>query len=601
MTGGDSVSRRGFLRATGGAAAATLAGCSSGGTNDDGGSQDAVEGGTLDLINVSMSTFDPIGVTDEASNWVASQVFDGLVTLPDGKTSVAKALARGYQTNDDYTRYVFTLQKGATFHDGREVTAHDFVYAWNRLANSLNSNRGYFLTDTLGVVHETRTVQTEDGERTVYDLTGVQATDEYTLEIELERAFASTLPILAFVAFVAVPEGIVGDIEGYEGEMSQSAFATNPVGAGPFELDHWKQGEEAVATRYEDYHGQTAYVDAVRWHVIPSPQAAYTFAMNGNADAFKIPTPRYSQSKVTVEEELDNGRKRGTYGPVQNGEAVNFASVPEVATFFFAFDTNNVPKPVRQAVAYVTNQQQIVEQVFKGRHETGYHLTPPAVYPGGPDAYHRHAEEQYPYGYNETLLEEATQVMEDAGYSSDEQFDLTFTHYPSATWRQIGQILRDRLGGAHINLQIEQLGFSQFIQQGASGNLDAYTYGWIADWPAPDTFLQLIYPPRTDTSEYGAGASSFTNWSGTAAARRAKQAYERVQENFQPTEEAQRIRNEAYVTMEEANWEDAVLVQTMHSVNQTMWYDHLHMPVHGPMGMARMKLNDAWLEESAHD
>jgi peptide/nickel transport system substrate-binding protein len=49
-----------------------------------------------------------------------------------------------------------------------------------------------------------------------------------------------------------------------------------------------------------------------------------------------------------------------------------------------------VPKPVRQAMAYVMNRPSFVESVFKGRGEPAYHLTPKQVFPGGADSYVQH-------------------------------------------------------------------------------------------------------------------------------------------------------------------------------------------------------------------
>ncbi len=552
------------------------------------------KGGQLELINSTITTFDPIKATDTASGRVIQQVFDALMNYPNGQTGVVKQLADSYETNDDFTTYTFTL-KDATFHNGDSVTASDFVYSWERLAASDNSNRAYFILDSMGVQHET----TEEGTYESGTL-AINAVDDSTLEINLEQAFASTLSMLAYTSFAALPEGIVGDIQGYDGEMEYQEFATsNPIGAGPFTFDVWNQGEGARVTRYDDYHMEPAYLDSVHWAVIEDPNASYQYVQNKNADKFGIPTSKYDPGKVTIERTDDIGRKIGTYGPLQNGETVSYARVPEVSTYYFAFNTQNVPKPVRQAVAYATNQQEFANQVFKGRVAPGYHLTPPLIYPGGGNAYTEHAESSYPYGYNQVQLDQAKQVMEDAGYGPDNQFEMTFTHYVSDTWNQMAQILRDRLGAAHIQMSIEQAEFSTLLQRGRNGNLEAYTLGWIADWPAPDNFLQLIYPPRTDTSS--SGPLTYTNWDDvdSQAKTNAKEAFETVLNNRQPTESAQETRNEAYVTMEEANWEDVILVNTFHGVGEPMHYDWTHIPLHGAMGPSRMMHHRTWKDADA--
>ncbi|WP_332897484.1 MULTISPECIES: ABC transporter substrate-binding protein [unclassified Haladaptatus] len=607
MTDSNSLNRRRFLQATGAAATAmALAGCTGGGGDEettttggettDGGDTTTTEemeaqtGGTLNLINSTMTTLDPIKATDTASGRVIRQIFDNLMIYPNGETAVVQSLAEDYTTNDDFTQYTFTL-KDATYHDGSQVTAADFVYSWERLAASENSRRTYFILDSLGMVHET-----DSDDAYVPGSISAEATSDTELTFELEQAFASTLAMLAYTSFACIPEGIVGDIEGYDGEMEHSEFATsNPIGCGPFKFGNWDQGSNASVTRYEDYHGEKAYLDSVNWEIIEDDNAAYEWSMDKKSDFLSIPTPQYDPGLVSVDNTDDLGRDIGTYGPVRNGETVNYVRVPEISTFYFGFNTASVPKPVRQAVAYVTNQKEFAEQVFKSRVAPAYHLTPPLIYPGAGNAYNTHAEESYPYGYNQADVQGAQQVMEEAGYGEDNRYSLTFTHYTSETWSQIAEILQGRLGAAYIDLEIEQAEFAAMLERGRNGNLEAYTLGWIADWPGADNFLQLIYPPRTDTSQEG--PLSYTNWSGTEASDRAEEAFQRVLDNRAPTEEAEQIRNEAYVEMEEANWEDVVFVNTFHNLRERFYYNNVHVPVFGGMGTSRQMLNRTWKEQ----
>jgi peptide/nickel transport system substrate-binding protein len=49
-----------------------------------------------------------------------------------------------------------------------------------------------------------------------------------------------------------------------------------------------------------------------------------------------------------------------------------------------------VPWAVRKAMAYVVNQHEFVDSVFKGRGAPAYHLMPPALFDGGQQAYDAH-------------------------------------------------------------------------------------------------------------------------------------------------------------------------------------------------------------------
>ncbi|MFW5965300.1 MAG: ABC transporter substrate-binding protein [Halodesulfurarchaeum sp.] len=597
-----SISRRRFLQATGGVAAATaLAGC--GGDDDDGGTttedpgttevpeEPDLEGTYLQRINSTLTTIDPIESTDEASSFVITQVFDNLTHLQQGEINLIGKLAEDWELSEDYRTITFHLTD-ATYHNGETMTASDVVYAFERLAASSNSRRSTFILDYLNPVHETETVEEDDEEVEQYvpESMETEAVDDSTFEITLEEPFHSSLEMVAYNSFAVYPEGIVGDIDGYDGEMDQSTFATeNPIGAGPFEFGHWTQGTEARVERFDDYHGEVANIDGVHWRIIEDDDAAYNYAMNKNADAFGIPTAKYDPDKVNVEETDDLGRMRGTYGPLRNDETAEYLGVSELTTYYLGFNMEVIPKPVRKAFAYATDQQLIVEDVFKERGSPAYHLTPPGLYPGGATAYDEHAEE-YPYGPGSDL-ESARQVMEDADYGEDERFSLTMTSYESNDFEEMLQIIRDQLESVHIDMTIEPTQFSTITQRGRQGDLEAYTLGWGPDWPEADNFLQFAYPPNTDTSE--SDPIVYINWSEETgdAAGDATEAWETVQDNPAPTEEHQQARNEAYRTLEEAMWEDVPFTYLYHPLGELFSYDWLDMDPYGSMGPSWQKYN----------
>src|SRR5699024_7104247 len=290
-----------------------------------------------------------------------------------------------YSTSGDNTKYTFKL-KDAKFHNGDTVTAQDFIYAWERLAQSDNSKRAYFILDSIGVKHET---MKKDGDEVYKPNTlAVSAPDKKTLKVELDEPFHSTLEMLAYTSFAAVSKGLVGDIKGVSGSMGYKKFANGPIGAGPFKFKSYESGTQVEVERFDDYHGGKASIAGVHWQIIPKSTAAYQYSMGKNSDLVSMPTAQYDPSKIKIERGPDDqGREFGTYGPLKSGETVGYTKVPTINTYYVGFNMAKVPKAVRQAFAYVANQKQLTEQVFKGRGEAAYHLTPPAIYPGGAKAY----------------------------------------------------------------------------------------------------------------------------------------------------------------------------------------------------------------------
>jgi ABC-type transport system substrate-binding protein len=608
----DTRTRRRFLKATGAVAGgAALAGCTggSGGQGDNGsggnataangsGSQNASgDGGgggrtgnnQLDLINSTVSSFDPIAASDTASGEVTTQLFDGLMTYPNGEVPVTKLIASGYEVSEDYTTYTFNLKEGVQFHNGDEVTASDFVYSYERLAGSPNSQAVADILNSVAIVHETNS----DGSYKPNTL-ATEAVDKYTFRFDIEQPFHAALQVLSNNQFAAVPEGIVGDIQGYQGEMKQGQFANNPIGAGPFQFGSYQSGNSVSVERFGDYHAKVPQVAGVRWQIIEDTSAIYNYVMERNADVFNVPTAQYNQDKVTIERTDDTGRRFGTYGQLRNGATVNYLEVPSLSVYYIGFNTPNVPTPVRKAAAYALNQGTIVDQVFKGRGLPAYHYTLPSIYPGGPDAYRQHAKQNYPYGYNQTQLDQARQVMEDAGYGPNNQFTLRMTIYQSQTWLETARLLRDQLASAHIRMEIQQTQFASLLEQVQSGNVDAFSLGWIVPWAAPDAFVKHLNPATSDTS--ARSPESYTNRpTDTQAAQRAISAWETIQNNTAPTDQAKQARNEAYVTMEESNWTAMANLPVYHEITPRFWYDSVEIPPFGIAGDYKQKFNEVTL------
>ena len=169
----NNTTRRRFLQATGGAAAAVaLAGCSGGGDDgdenqdEDRTAEPETETTTREQVqsdktyrrtNSTMTTFDPVAVTDEASIYLVHSLFDALTNYPNGDAqSIENLLAEELEITGGGSEVTVTLRDDITFNgDYGDVTASDVVYSFERLAASTNSRRASFLLGDLGVSHET--------------------------------------------------------------------------------------------------------------------------------------------------------------------------------------------------------------------------------------------------------------------------------------------------------------------------------------------------------------------------------------------------------------------------------------------------------------
>ncbi|MBU2497546.1 MAG: hypothetical protein KKE57_01470, partial [Proteobacteria bacterium] len=77
-------------------------------------------------------SLDPAHITSIYAVIVATNLFDGLVAFDEG-LNVVPAIARIWKISRDHRTYIFFLRKGVRFHNGREVTARDFVFSLSRI------------------------------------------------------------------------------------------------------------------------------------------------------------------------------------------------------------------------------------------------------------------------------------------------------------------------------------------------------------------------------------------------------------------------------------------------------------------------------------
>lgn len=582
------VTRRRFLRTTGAVAAGAMATLGAGdahaaGSDGATGNGPTARDDVLNLVSQRDHSFDPVAAGGRTE--VHRQLFDCLTHHPAGTVRVAGQLASSYEFENGGQRLRLRLAEDATFHDGTDVTAADVRYSLERLAGSDHSVYPVFALEKLGIEHD------RDGDGTyVPGSLAVSTPDEHTVVLDLQRPHPGTLAMLARLPFAVVPAGLVDDVPGYSGRLSQEAFASErPVGAGPYRLASYEADDHVRVEAVDDYHGPPRRFDGVEWRLLFDATTAYHYSVfEDEADEKVVPRGEYDPEKASVDGFSEESIVTGTYGPLETGDTVDYHASIDDAVFYLGFNQDLVPRPVRRAVASVVNQAAVAEDAVERMAVPATHVTPPALFPGGLAGYRDH-EADYPYRHRETDVDRARSVMEAAGYGPDDRYELELSHYPSDAWRRVGRLLREPLSDAHVDLTVVEREFGELFQEASDGRLPMYTFG-SADRapPTPGRYLELLYPPKTDTDATPTG--SFTDWSGTPAAARATDAWERARATGPTGGEA--VRADAYRTMEAANWEDVVLLPLFHTTTERFWDADVDVRASGPMGAEHRQFVD---------
>ena len=145
-------------------------------------------------------TLDPIYAKDLPHIWACNQVFNSLVAFDD-KMNLVPMVARSWDISEDGLRYTFHLRNDVQFHEdkcfdeltakSRFVTAHDFVYSFNRVVDKSLNSPGLWIFSS---------VKHDD------DHYAFIALDDTTFQIELSKPFPPFLGILSMTYASVVPQ-----------------------------------------------------------------------------------------------------------------------------------------------------------------------------------------------------------------------------------------------------------------------------------------------------------------------------------------------------------------------------------------------------------
>ncbi|MEW6587527.1 MAG: ABC transporter substrate-binding protein, partial [Nitrospirota bacterium] len=94
--------------------------------------QNRLEGHLYYRLSANPTTLDPAFIVDVTGGLIAAKLFNGLVGI-DKDLTVRPDIAESWTVSGDGLEYRFTLRRGVRFSNGREVSAHDFKYSFERI------------------------------------------------------------------------------------------------------------------------------------------------------------------------------------------------------------------------------------------------------------------------------------------------------------------------------------------------------------------------------------------------------------------------------------------------------------------------------------
>jgi oligopeptide transport system substrate-binding protein len=409
--------------------------------------------GVLNLYRQDLYTLDPALSSDTSSSEYIMQIFGGLVRSGDDLEPVPD-IAESWQISEDGMTYTFHLRHDVKFQDGRQLTAEDFKYSWERACDPETGSltAATYLGDIVGV--EEVLAGAAEG------ISGVNVIDDYTLEVTIDA------PKSYFLSKLTYPTAFVVDRANVEGG---GEWWRNPNGTGPFRLEQWQEGELLVLERNELYYGELAKLNQVVFHLWGGMEI--NMYETGEIDVAEA-------SLLYIEKVTDET------GPFY----LDLQVVPELSFFYLGFNAAKPPfddANIRRAFSQAIDKDKLVSLVFKDMRRRADGILPPGM-----------------PGYNEELvgldydIDEAKELIAQSSYgdvSNLPPITITTMGWGGLINQELEALVyqwRENLG---VEVKVRQLEPEIFLYDLMEEKDNMFYMGWIADYAHPQDFLDVLF------------------------------------------------------------------------------------------------------------
>jgi len=451
------------------------------------------KGGSMSFYIGEPAYIDPYNAQESEGMQVTQTIFDSLTSFEDlDPTKVLPAAAESWESNADASVWTFKLNPNGKFADGTPVTAKDFVYGWNRIANPETINTATGKPDPSVISYHLGFVQGFDdvAAGTATEMSGLKAIDDLTLEVTLTQSFADFEYIVAHPSLAPVPQALVESGVQFNGQTV--AYGEMPIGNGPFKMaEPWTHNQFIKVARNENYAGTAPYLDGVEFRIFKDPETAYTEFEAGNLDFTQIGEGKIKDAIAKYGESADGFT-------VSPGKQALLGA--ESSVYFLILNNDNEllkNKDLRRAISLAVNRQAICDIVFEGTREPADSVLPPAIAGYKAGAW---AESKYD-------IEAAKQALVDAGFPGGEGLPTMKLSFNSGGGHEkIMELVQSDLKAIGVNSEFNSADFPVYLKQLDEGQHEIARLGWVADYPIAYNFHYALF-----NSKSGDNKSAYNN------------------------------------------------------------------------------------------
>ncbi len=408
------------------------------------------------------ASLDPANFNEELGIQVGKELYDGLVDFDFKTNQVIPAHAEKWE-NIDNRVFIFHLKKGTKFHNGKEVTAEDFKYSFDRLLNPKTASEVAWLMQNVKGAAARLSDQAEGTE-------GLKVIDRYTLQITLEQ------PYTAFLTLLTHPGAGVVDKETVEkaGSAFAAAGATYDmvIGSGPFRLFQWTPKNMIKIVRSENYYGRKAWLEGIEFHIIPDETTTLNEFRTGSLDFIdRIPPGQ----KTVVEKEFPGQVLRNCMWDIE----------------FYGFNMTRAPykdnMKLRQALNYAIDREGIIKAVLEGNGEPAKGVLPP-----GMTEYDKNLK-----GYSYDPVK-ASALLAEAGFPGGKGLrELELAYNERETNRKIAEAIQAQLLKIGIRAKLKGMPLPVYKREVGTGNAGMFRLSYSADFQDADSIFYPLFSSKS--------------------------------------------------------------------------------------------------------
>lgn len=406
---------------------------------------------------------------------VQSYVLEPLISIDPDTLEWQGTLARSWQISDDGLTITYQLRDDVVFSDGHPFDASDVVFSFNFVMNEK--------------------IQAPRDRAYLKRIDSVTANGKYEVVFKFKEPYFQALAVSGLLTILA--EHFYRPYLDTPEEFNQSKGLL--FGTGPYRLKNpksWKPDQDSVElVRNSRYWGpvQPSY-DRVVWRIIQNESARLITYRNGKLDVYDA-VPALDFDKLKTDEQIkamsnsfNYASPLGGYSYIgwnqkQDGKATRFKD-----------------KRVRQAMTWLINKQQIIEDIFLGYNKA-------AVSPFG--------EGSKQHNPNLTVrkqdIDKGIALLKEAGFEDRDNdgiienekgepfiFKLSYAQGRDSTKRLV-LLLKDMYARAGIKLVPDPTEWPVLIEKLDTKDFDAVTLGWGGGTIEKDLH-QIFHSSQTQTN-----------------------------------------------------------------------------------------------------